>query len=77
LIILSIRVREETSSARVFIMNTISYRELEPFRQKWGYGSSALGRNRMHDEYSPGGDRCRAEREQLEGFNVFHLKARI
>ena len=34
-------------------MNSIFRRELEPFLQNDANGSNALGRNRIHDEYSP------------------------
>ena len=35
-------------------MNSIFRRKLEPFLQNDANGSNALGRNRIHDEYSPG-----------------------
>jgi hypothetical protein len=62
-------------------MHTISHRELEPCFQNYANGSNALGRNHIHDEFSPrldietrsGRDTdkiCfRAKREQLKRFD--------
>ena len=43
-------------SGRVFMMNTIPHREWSHSIRNEANGSNALGKNRTHDEYSPGLD---------------------
>ena len=51
-------------------MNTISQREWSLSFRNQANGANALGKNRVHDEYSPGLDRTETDMTHVLGQNI-------